>query len=232
LTTSNPEFGLLGAVLSIAQYDIITPGNPFVMLPNPGPLIPLDPIAENRRRQREVDMKLFETQQRGIRELKNALLAKIHAHYDVNLMSQPIIRMANWTIQWIVQDLLFERYGRLTPLEMEEINKSLDDFNFPETQSLPEHFGNHMQAHNKYSVGEQHPFLERDKVANKLRSSILPSGLYHLVIDAWAREFPTTIALQTFQNLQDAIQIADNNRDRLTHGYNVAACSSSTCTNS
>ena len=48
LTASNPEFGLLGAVLSLAQYDIISPGNPFVMLPNPGPLIPLDPIAANR----------------------------------------------------------------------------------------------------------------------------------------------------------------------------------------
>ena len=32
LTASNPEFGLLGAVLSLAQYDIISPGNPFVML--------------------------------------------------------------------------------------------------------------------------------------------------------------------------------------------------------
>ena len=59
-----------------------------------------------------------------------------------------------------------------------------------------------------------------------MRNSILPSGLYHLAIDAWAREFPS-IALQTFQNLQDAIQVADNNRDRLatamSHGYGVAA---------
>ena len=81
-----------------------------------------------------------------------------------------------------------------------------------------------MQAHNT-ALANNAPFSERDKVA-KLRSSILPSGLYHLAIDAWAREFPT-IALQTFQNLQDAIQIADNNRDRLatamTHGYGVAA---------
>ena len=46
-------------------------------------------------------------------------------------MSQPIIRMANSTIQWIFQDFLFERYGRLTLLEMEKINKSLDDLHFP-----------------------------------------------------------------------------------------------------
>ena len=192
------------------------------MLPNPGPLIPLDPIAANRR-QREVGIKLFEIQQRGLRELKNALLTKIHTHY-VNLMSQPIICMANRTIQWIVQDFLFERYGRLTPLEIEDINKSLDDFYLPETQSLPEHFGKHVQAHNT-ALANNAPFSERNKVA-KLRGSILPSGLYHIAIDAWAREFPT-IALQTFQNLQDVIQIADNNRDRLatamTHGYGVAA---------
>jgi hypothetical protein len=65
------------------------------MLPNPGPLIPLVPIAAaNRRQQEEVGIKLFETQQ-------NALLVKIHSHY-VNLMSQSIIRMANRTIQWII----------------------------------------------------------------------------------------------------------------------------------
>ena len=85
---------------------------------------------------------------------------------------------------------------------MEEINKSLDDFNFPETQSLPEHFGKHVQAQNT-ALTNNAPFSERDKIA-KLRSSILPSGLYHLAIDAWAWEFPM-IALQTFQNLQDAV---------------------------
>ena len=222
MTASNPEFGLLGAVLSIAQYEIISPGNPFVLLANPGPLIPLDPIAANRR-QREVDIKMFATQQLDMRDLKKAGLIAIDNQY-ITLMSQPIIRMANRTVQWIVQDFLFERYGRLTPLEMEDINKSLDDFYFPETQSLPEHFGKHVQAHNT-ALANNAPFSERDKVA-KLRDSLLSCDLYPLAIDAWAREFPS-IALQTFQNLQDAIQVADNNRDRLstamTHGYGVAA---------
>ena len=36
-TASDPEFGLLGAVLSPAQYEIISPGRPFTELPNPGP---------------------------------------------------------------------------------------------------------------------------------------------------------------------------------------------------
>ena len=106
--------------------------------------------------------------------------------------------MAKRTIQWIFRDFLFERYGRLTPLDIDEINKNSDDFYFPETQSLPEHFGNHVQAHNT-ALANNVPFFERDKVA-KLRSNILPSGIYHLAIDAWAREFPT-IALQTLQNL-------------------------------
>ena len=222
MTASNPEFGLLGAVLSIAQYEIISPGKPFVLLTNPGPLIPLDPIAANRR-QREVDIKMFETQQLGMRDLKKAGLVAIDTQY-ITLMSQPIIRMANRTVQWIVQDFLFERFGRLTPLEMQDVNKSLDAYYFPETQSLPEHFGFHVQAHNT-ALANNAPFSERDKVA-KLRDSLLPCGLYPLAIDAWARQYPT-IALQTFQNLQDAIQISDNNRDRLataqTHGYGVAA---------
>ena len=76
MTALNPEFGLLGAVLSIAQYEIIPPGNPFVLLANPGPLIPLDPIAA-KRRQREFDIKVFETQQLGMRELKKAGLLAI-----------------------------------------------------------------------------------------------------------------------------------------------------------
>ena len=210
MTASNPEFGLLGAVLSIAQYEIISPGKPFVLLTNPGPLIPLDPIAANRR-QREVDIKMFETQQLGMRDLKKAGLVAIDTQY-ITLMSQPIIRMANRTVQWIVQDFLFERFGRLTPLEMQDVNKSLDAYYFPETQSLPEHFGFHVQAHNT-ALANNAPFSERDKVA-KLRDSLLPCGLYPLAIDAWARQYPT-IALQTFQNLQDAIHISDINRDRL-----------------
>jgi hypothetical protein len=40
-TASNQEFGLLVAVLSIAQYEIISPGVPFMILVNPGPLDPL-----------------------------------------------------------------------------------------------------------------------------------------------------------------------------------------------
>ena len=99
------------------------------------------------------------------------------------LMSQPIIRMANRTVQWIVQDFLFERFGRLTPLEMQDVNKSLDAFYFPETQSLPEHFGFHVQAHNT-ALANNAPFSERDKVA-KLRDSLLScfcfnsSGRWH-----------------------------------------------------
>jgi hypothetical protein len=48
-TASNQEFGLLGAVLSIAQYEIISPGVPFMILVNPGPLNPLANAAERRQ---------------------------------------------------------------------------------------------------------------------------------------------------------------------------------------
>ena len=50
-TASNQEFGLLGAVLSIAQYEIISPGAPFVIL------------VTAERRQHTTDVKNFETQQ-------------------------------------------------------------------------------------------------------------------------------------------------------------------------
>ena len=220
-TASNQEFGLLGAVLSIAQYEIISPGVPFVVLINPGPLNPLANAAE--RRQHATEVKDFETQQLGLREVKQSMLAAIHPHY-VAPMCQPVVRMANRTVQWIMQESLFEEYGRLTPLEMAEITRGLDQFFSPETQSLPEHFANHLTAHNT-AIANDSPFNERDKVA-KLRSSLLPCGLYHLAIDAWAREFPT-IGLQTFENLRTAVQIADNNRDRLAtaavFGYGVAA---------
>ena len=95
---------------------------------------------------------------------------------------------------------------------MEEVHKRLDDFYYPDTQTLPEHFSMHVQAHNT-ALSNDTPFSERDKVA-KLRGSLIHCGLYSAAIDAWARQYPT-IAVQTFQNLQDAIQIADNNWDRL-----------------
>jgi hypothetical protein len=152
------------------------------------------------------------------------MLAQIHPHYVAPIMCQPVVRMVNRTVQWIMQHSLFEECGRLTPLEMAEITRGLDHFYSPETQSLPEHFANHLTAHNT-AVANDTPFNERDKVA-KLRSSLLPCGLYHLAIDAWAREFPT-IGLQTFENLRMTIQIADNNRDCLAtasaFGYGVAA---------
>ena len=62
-TASNQEFGLLGAVLSIAQYEIISLGVPFMILINPGPLDLLANAAE--RRQHTTDAKNFETQQLG-----------------------------------------------------------------------------------------------------------------------------------------------------------------------
>ena len=220
-TASNQEFGLLGAVLSIVQYEIISPGIPFAVLVNPGPMNPLANAAE--RRQHTTEVKDFETQQLGLREVKQAILAAIHPHY-LAPMCQPVVRMANRTVQWIMQASLFEEYGRLTPLEMAEITRGLDHYFFPETQSLPEHFAHHLTAHNT-AIANDTPFNERDKVA-KLHSSLLPCGLYHLAIDAWARDFPT-IGLQTFENLRTAVQIADNNRDRLAtasaYGYGVAA---------
>ena len=224
-TASDPEFGLLGAVLSPAQYEIISPGRPFTELANPGPPRPL--ADSPRRRLREVRIKRFEIQQHDMRQLKKMMLFKIHSTY-INLMSEPVIRMAHRSIQWIVQEFLFQRYGRLTPLEMEEVHKRLDDFYYPDTQTLPEHFSMHVQAHNT-ALANDTPFSERDKVA-KLRGSLIHCGLYSAAIDAWARQYPT-IAVQTFQNLQDAIQIADNNRDRLataaTNGYGVAAAARS-----
>jgi hypothetical protein len=163
-----------------------------------------------------------------MRQLKKMMLFKIHSTY-INLMREPVIRMAHRSVQWIVQEFLFQRYGRrLTPLEMEEVHKRLDYFYYPDTQTLPEHFSLHVQAHNTALSNDTHvtPFSERDKVA-KLRGSLIHCGLYSAAIDAWTRQYPTMIAVQTFQNLQDAIQIADNNRDRLatavTNGYGVAA---------
>jgi hypothetical protein len=68
MTASNPEFGLLGAVLSIAQYEKNS-HRKLTICSARGPLIRLDPIAANRW-QREVDIKMFEThQQLGKREL-------------------------------------------------------------------------------------------------------------------------------------------------------------------
>ena len=78
-TASNQEFGLLGAVLTVAQYDIISPGVPFIILVNPGPLNPLAPPAE--RRLHAAQTKEFETQQLGLREIKQSLVTAIHAHY-------------------------------------------------------------------------------------------------------------------------------------------------------
>ena len=98
---SDPEFGLFGAVLSPAQYDIISPGRPFVERANPGQPRPL--ADGPRRRLREVQIKCFEVQQLDIRQLKKMIVLKIHFNF-INLMSEPIIRMAHRSIQWIVQD--------------------------------------------------------------------------------------------------------------------------------
>jgi hypothetical protein len=102
------------------------------------------------------------------------------------------------------------------------VHKRFDDFYYPDTQTLPEHFSLHVQAHNTV-LSNDTPFSERD--------SLIHCGRYSAAIDAWARQYPT-IAVQTFQNLQDAIQITDNNRDRLattaaTNGYGVAAAARS-----
>ena len=91
-------------------------------------------------------------------------------------MCQLVIRMANRTIQWIMQKSLFEGYGRLTPLEMAEITRELDHFYSLETQTLPEHFANHLAAHNTTAIANNSPFNERDKVA-KLCNSLLTCGL-------------------------------------------------------
>ena len=50
-----------------------------MILVNPGPLDPLANVAE--RRQHTSDVKHFEVQQLGLREVKQAMLAQIHPHY-------------------------------------------------------------------------------------------------------------------------------------------------------
>ena len=56
---------------------------------------------------------------------------------------------------------------------MVETTRALDHYYSPdETQSLPEHFAKNT------AIANNSPFTKRDKVA-KLRSSLLPSGLYH-----------------------------------------------------
>ena len=171
-TASNPQFGLLGAVLSAAQYEVISSGRPFVIiLANPGPPLPL--AAAPVRRTRDVNIKLFEIQQLDLRQLKKIMLVQIHSTF-INLMSEPIVRMTNRSIQWITQDFLYERYGRLTPLEMEEICKSLDEYYSPDSHSLSEHFATHVKAHNT-ALANNSPFSEREKVA-KLRGSLTHVG--------------------------------------------------------
>jgi hypothetical protein len=77
-TASNPQFGLLGAVLSAAQYEVISPGRPFVILANPGSPLPL--AAAPVRRTRDVNIKLFEIQQLDLRQLKKIMLVQIHSY--------------------------------------------------------------------------------------------------------------------------------------------------------
>ena len=119
------------------------------------------------RRTREVNIKLLEIQQLDLRQLKKIMLVQIHSTF-INLMC---VRMTNRSIQWITQDFLYERYGRLTPLEMEEICKSLDEYYSPDTHSLAEHFTTHVKAHNT-ALANNSPFFEREKVA-KLRGSLI-----------------------------------------------------------
>ena len=218
-TTLNPVLGEIGAVLTPVQYATISPV-PYVILPNPGPPLPHAPAAE--RREREDEIKNFEKQQTAFREIKLPMMQMIQSEY-LTLMSEPILRMANRSIFWIVT-FLFDNYGRLTPREMEDLVKTLEVYYMPETQSFSAHLAIHINAHN-IAIANGEPFSERDKVA-KLRASLLPCGLFNSTIEAWAREFPT-IALQTFANLQHAAQIAENNRDRLAtasaYGYGTAA---------
>jgi hypothetical protein len=119
-TVSDPKLGLLllGAVLSPAHYEIIiSPGRPFTELANPGPPRPL--ADSPRRRLCEVRIKRFEIQQHDMQQLKKMMLFKIHSIYINLIMREPVIRMAHHSIQWIIQEFLFQRCGRLTPLEME-----------------------------------------------------------------------------------------------------------------
>ena len=134
-------------------------GRPFVSLTKPGPPRPLADLSPA-----STPVSPTPVQQQDIRQLTKMMLSKIHPPY-ISLMSEPVIRMAQRTIPWIKQDFLFERCGRLTPLEMmEEVQKHLDYFCYLDTQSLPEHFAKRVQAHNT-ALSNDTPFSERDKVA-------------------------------------------------------------------
>ena len=61
-------------------------------------LVPLNPLAPPaERRLHAAQTKEFETQQLGLREIKQSLITAIHAHY-LAPMCQSVIRMPNRTI--------------------------------------------------------------------------------------------------------------------------------------
>ena len=126
-TASNQEFGLLGAVLTVAQYDIISPGVPFIILVNPGPLNPLAPLADRR----------------------------LHA-------------------AWAPRDQAISNCSH--PCALFGTNESASYSHGQSHNTLPEHFANHLAAHNTTAIANNSPFNERDKVA-KLRNSLLTCGL-------------------------------------------------------
>lgn len=155
-------------------------------------------------------------------DLKSKLLFPISPDI-ITRMSQPILKMTGRDIPWIC-NFLFANFGLLTPREMEELTKSLDVYFLPEAMTLSAHCAKHIAAHN-LALTNNEPFREHQKVT-LFKRSLLPCNLYTTALEAWAREFPT-IAQQTFENLQNAMQRADDYRE--THstvanlGYGTAA---------
>ena len=194
---SHATLGLLGLVLTEEQYAEIS-DDPFVLREDPGPPNPRS--GPNRRAAHAAVTQRFRDQQEDIMNLKSKLLSPISPDI-ITRMSQPILKMTGRDIPWICT-FLFDNFGLLTPREMEELTKSLDEFFFPDSMTLSAHCARHISAHN-LALRNNEPFREHQKVT-LLKRSLLSCNIYTTALEAWARDFPT-IAQQTFENLHNAV---------------------------
>jgi len=202
-TRSNPEFGLLGAVLSPPVYLIAAPLHaPWVPLVHPGNAIP---AGAQDRADHALRLKSYENQQEDLRDLKGAMVFS-QGQDILRQMRLPVVGMATRTVQWIC-NFLFDNFGSLSPAEFDAIKDMLQLPFQPESTTLLEHIGIHLSVHEK-AVTNNAAFSEDFKVAQLLKS-VIPSNRYHDALKAWGRAHPT-IPQQTFANLATALRTEED----------------------
>ena len=219
-TRSNPEFGLLGAVLSPAVYLIAAPLHaPWVPLVHPGNIIP--PGAQARATH-ALRLKSYENQQEDLRDLKGSMVGS-QGPDILRQMRLPVVGMATRTVPWIC-NFLFISYGSLSPAEFDALKDTLQLPFQPETTTLLEHIGMHLAVHEK-AITNNAAFSEDFKVAQLLKS-VIPSNRYHDALKAWGRAH-STIPQQTFANLSDALRTEEDTNLQMhtvgRMGYGAAA---------